>query len=50
MSNTVMTGNQNILIEDSELAKASDSIFGKGFLIHIEWILYIHYVFEHISS
>lgn len=31
MSNTVMTGNQNILIEDSELAKASDSIFGKGF-------------------
>lgn len=29
--NTAMTGNQNILIEDSELAKASDSIFGKGF-------------------
>lgn len=29
--NTAMTGNQNILIEDSELAKASKSIFGKGF-------------------
>ena len=27
--NTAMTGNQNILIEDSELAKASKSIFGK---------------------
>ncbi len=29
--NTVMTGNQNVLIEDNELAKASDNIFGKGF-------------------
>ena len=26
-----MTGNQNVLIEDNELAKASDNIFGKGF-------------------
>ncbi len=29
--NTAMTGNQNVLIEDNELAEASDSIFGKGF-------------------
>ena len=29
--NTAMTGNQNILIEDKELASASKSIFGKGF-------------------
>ena len=29
--NTVMTGNQNVLIEDNELSKASESIFGKGF-------------------
>lgn len=29
--NTAMTGNQKILSEDSELAQASDSIFGKGF-------------------
>ena len=29
--NTVMTGNQNILIEDNELSSASKSIFGKGF-------------------
>lgn len=30
--NTALVGNQNILIEDSELSTASDSIFGKGFL------------------
>lgn len=29
--NTAMTGNQNVLIEDNELAEASDNIFGKGF-------------------
>ena len=29
--NTAMTGNQNVLIEDNELSKASESIFGKGF-------------------
>lgn len=29
--NAAKTGNQNILTEDNELAKASDSIFGKGF-------------------
>lgn len=29
--NTVMTGNQNVLVEDNELSKASDSIFGQGF-------------------
>ena len=30
--NTAITGNQNILIEDNELSRANDSIFGKGFL------------------
>lgn len=29
--NTAMMGNQNALIEDNELSKASNSIFGKGF-------------------
>lgn len=29
--NTAMIGNQNVLIEDNELSKASESIFGKGF-------------------
>ena len=29
--NTVMTGNQNVLVEDNELSKASESVFGKGF-------------------
>lgn len=29
--NTIMTGNQNTLIKDNELSKASNSIFGKGF-------------------
>lgn len=29
--NTVMIGNQNVLIEDNELSKASESVFGKGF-------------------
>lgn len=30
--NTAMTGNQNILVEDTELSEASNSIFGMGFL------------------
>lgn len=29
--NTAMVGNQNVLIEDNELANADDSLFGKGF-------------------
>ncbi len=30
--NTAMTGNQNILVEDTELSEASNSTFGRGFL------------------
>lgn len=49
--NITMMGNQNILIEDSEFTKASESIFGKEFFWYIwcGFFLFAAY-YDHISS